>query len=130
MERTAPGQKLATHPFLKSETVNLVLQATEAYQNSFLGRPGPHQGLSGVLNGKADADIDGATESGGVYTPGTGDITLWKYDTDSGGYVATDIVLPAGLAHNLSPQPVTAGSMLTLIPRDRYWQIIFEGCPA
>jgi hypothetical protein len=129
MERTSPGQSLATHPFRKAETTNLVLQATEAYQNSFLGRSKTPQTLAGILNGKADSDIAGATESGGVLTPGTGTVTLWKFNTDSGGYEATTITLPAGLAHNLSPQSVTAGRMLVLIPRDGYWQIIFEGCP-
>jgi len=131
MERTSPGQALAMHPFRKAETTNLVLQATEAFQNTFMGRPGPFQGLSGVLNGMADADIDAASfDGGGNLIPGTGDVTIWKFDFDAGVYKPTNIKLPSGLPHNLSSLPVIAGNMLVLIPRDSYWQIIFESCPA
>jgi len=129
MERTSPGQSLATHPFRKAETTNLVLQATEAYQNQFLGNPRALLKMGGVQNGKADADIPGATvDGGGNLIPGTGDITLWKFDFDAGTYQPTNFTLPSGLAHNLSTSAVTAGKMLTLIPRDGFWQIIFESC--
>jgi len=131
MERTSPGQKLGTHPFLKSEIVNSVLQATEFYQNTFLGRPRANQGVGGLLVGQASADIPAATIDGsGNIVPGTGDVTVWKFDLTAGSYQPTNIILPSGLVHNLSEQSVTAGKMLVLLARDGFWQIVFESCPA
>jgi len=103
----------------------------EQFQNTFLGNPRALLKMGAVQNGKANADIPAATDDGsGNLVPGTGDITLWKFDFDAGSYQPTTILLPSGLAHNLSSQAVTAGQMLTLIPRDGFWQIIFESCPA